>query len=42
MSVGVDYVAEFDDVGMMYSSENCDFSVNFVHPSLCIDTFLSD
>jgi hypothetical protein len=27
---------------MMDSSEDCDFPVNLVHPSLCIDTFLSD
>src|SRR5277367_3052435 len=26
----------------MYSSENRDFPVNLIHPSLCIHTFLSD
>ena len=27
---------------MMNSSENRDFPVNLIHPSLCVDTLLSD
>lgn len=42
MSVGMDNIAQFDDIRMMYSSEDCNFSVNLVHPRLGIHTFLSN
>jgi hypothetical protein len=42
VSIGVDNIAQFDDIRMVYSSEDCDFSVNLVHPRLGIHALLSN
>jgi len=40
MSIGVDNITKFDDVGMMNSSQDRDFSVNLIHPRLRIHALL--
>ena len=38
MFIGVDNITKLDDVGMMNSLQDRDFSVNLIHPRLRIHT----
>jgi hypothetical protein len=40
VSIGVDDITKFDNVGMMNSPQDRDFPINLIHPRLGIDTLL--